>query len=229
MASAITTNQTKTNTEEHINNHVLGVYDSACLLSLTGVCAAAMAMILAAQGVIELALVGLMLAGLADLFDGVLARRLHRSEYAQEFGLQLDTTVDVVAFVATPVVIALNSAPSSWPVSAAVICFVLAGVVRLAHFNTLSVRGTDQSTHHRGLPVTYTALIFPLLYLLQDTLPAEAFHLLVGASFIVIGLLFVIDVPVRKPRGAFYLILPLLAIGLIAYWVGHYLQASGSV
>ena len=45
----------------------------------------------------------------------------------------------------------------------------------------------------------------------------------------VVGLLFVINVPVPKPRGMFYVILPLLAAGLIAHWVERYLQFSVSL
>ncbi|WP_257720603.1 CDP-alcohol phosphatidyltransferase family protein [Thioalkalivibrio nitratireducens] len=55
---------------------ILGVYDPACLVTLAGVLMAGAAIALAAVGRIELALVGLMLAGLADLFDGAVARRL---------------------------------------------------------------------------------------------------------------------------------------------------------
>lgn len=215
--------------KDHVNRQFMGVYNPACILSLSGAFAAVMAMILAVHGAIELALVGLMIAGVADLFDGVLARRLQRSEFEKEFGVQLDTTVDSIAFIAAPTVIGLSSTSLSWFAATGMTCFVLAGVVRLAHFNTLSVRGTDQSTHHRGLPVTYTALIFPLLYLFQDALTAGNFSLLLGIAFVLIGLLFVINVPVRKPRGAFYIILPLLAVGLTVYWVGRYLHSPGFV
>ncbi len=227
MTGCIKVIHTMANMKDYVNKQILGVYDPACLLSLLGVFAAVVAMILALQGTIELALVGLMLAGLADLFDGVVARRLQRSDFEKEFGVQLDTTVDGVAFIATPAVIGLSSITVSWLAVIGVVGFVMAGVVRLAHFNTLSIRGADQSTHYRGLPVTYTALIFPLLFLLRDSVTAENFSLLLGFSFVVIALLFVINVPVRKPRGAFYIILPILAVGLIYYWVGHYLQSSG--
>ena len=214
---------------DHMNRRILGVYDSACLLSLLGVLSAITAIILSVRGELELALVGLMIAGLADLFDGVLARRLHRSEFEKEFGGQLDTTADAVSFVATPVVVALNASPGSWILTGGVALFVIAGVIRLAHFNTLNIRGTDQSTHHRGLPVTYTALIFPLLFVLQIWMPSESFHLLIGLSFAIIGLLFVVNVPVRKPRGAFYVFLPLMAAGLIAYWIAQFLQSPGTI
>lgn len=214
---------------DDFNRQILGVYDSACLLSLLGALAATTAMILSVRGALELALVGLMLAGLADLFDGVLARRLQRGGFEKEFGVQLDTTVDAVAFVATPVVIALNAGPGTWILSLGVGFFVITGVIRLAHFNALSIRGTDQSTHHRGLPVTYTALIIPLLFVLHRWMSAEGFQLLLGLSFVLIGLLFVVNFPVRKPRGAFYVLLPLMAAGLIAYWVSRFLQSPGAI
>lgn len=208
---------------------ILGVYNPACLLSLAGVCVAVVAMILAVQGAVELALVGLILAGLADLFDGVVARRLRLDDYEKEFGVQLDTTVDVVSFISTPAVIALSTGWLSWFAVLGIVWFVIAGVVRLSHFNTLSIRGADRSTHHQGLPVTYTALIFPLLFLLRDLITAENFALLLGSAFAVIGLLFVINVPVRKPRGLFYIILPSLAAALIVYWIVFYLKTTGGI
>lgn len=214
------------NNNDQAHQRILGSYDRACLLTLAGVAAAVAAIILSFQGSVELALVGLMLAGLADLFDGVLARSLSRSDYQKEFGAQLDTVVDAVAFVATPVVIALNAGITAFPALLGMALFVMAGVVRLAHFNTLTVRGTDQSTFHRGLPVTYTALLLPLLFLLQRPLSSETFLFVLGLSFPLIGLLFVVNVPVRKPRGVFYVILPVLAAGLIAHWIGRFLQSS---
>jgi len=211
-------------TKSQGNNMILGSYNPACLLSLFGLMAAVGSMILSTSGIIELALVCLIVAGLADLFDGVLARRLQLSKYEKEFGVQLDTAVDVVAFVATPVVIGLNTGQMNWLLILGMVWFVMSGVVRLAHFNTLSIEGDVQATHHRGLPVTYAALIFPLLFLLVDVLHTEIFQLLLSLAFWLTGLLFIIDIPVRKPHGVFYLIIPLMALGLIVYWVGRYMQ-----
>ena len=199
----------------------------ASLLSLAGTAAATLAMILAVKGVVELALVGLMLAGLADLFDGVIARRLVLDEYEKEFGIQLDTVVDAVSFVATPVVVVLCSEASALPIQIGIVLFVMAGMTRLAHFNTSAVGGTDQSTHHQGLPVTYTALIFPFVFLLSDQLPPEAFQFLLGLLFPLIGLLFVVNIPVPKPRGVFYLILPLLALALSVHWIRQFMISVG--
>jgi CDP-diacylglycerol--serine O-phosphatidyltransferase len=205
---------------------ILGAYNLACLLTLSGLVAAIGAVVLSSAGEMELALVGLMLAGLADLFDGFVARRLRRSEYEQAFGVQIDTVVDVVSFVVTPFVIALNAGPRSALLLGAMTVFAVAGAVRLAHFNTLSTLGADQSTHHRGLPVTYTALIFPVLFIARDLVAGPTFSILLGTAFLLIGALFVIDVPIRKPRGVFYALFPGLGVLLIAYWTWRSLVTS---
>lgn len=205
---------------------ILGVYNFACLLTLSGAGAAMAAIYLASTGKIELALVWLMLAGLADLFDGVIARKLALNSYEKEYGVQLDTVVDVVAFVVTPCIIAFHAGMSSALTLCGPAVFVLAGIIRLAHFNTLSVRSADSSTHHHGLPVTYTALLLPLLFMTRDFLTPVVFSALLAVSFPLVGLLFVIDIPIRKPRGIFYVLLPLCAVVLSAYWLWRFLGAS---
>jgi CDP-diacylglycerol--serine O-phosphatidyltransferase len=204
---------------------ILGAYNPACLVTLSGFVAAVAAIVLATGGRVELALVGLMLAGLADLFDGVVARRITRGAYEKEFGVQLDTVVDVVSFVVAPVVIALGAGLRAPAALAALALFAIAGAVRLAHFNTLSAQGADQSTHHRGLPVTYTALIFPVLFLLRDGVPPATFRPILGLAFALVAVAFVADVPIRKPRGAFYALFPALGVVLIAYWIWRGLTA----
>ena len=57
-------------------NRVPIVLNAACLVTYSGALAAIVAMSFAVLGQIQLALVALMFAGLADLFDGVVARRL---------------------------------------------------------------------------------------------------------------------------------------------------------
>ena len=205
---------------------ILGAYNAACLLTLSGAGAAIAAIVLASSGKIELALIGLMLAGLADLFDGVVARRLALNNYEKEYGVQLDTVVDVIAFVATPIVIALNSGQRSVFALCGLAIFALAGVIRLAHFNTLSVQGAGQSSHHRGLPVTYTALLFPLIFIARDFLTPSFFNALLAVSFPLIGFLFVLDIPIKKPRGLFYVLFPVLAAILITYWFWRSLGVS---
>jgi CDP-diacylglycerol--serine O-phosphatidyltransferase len=201
---------------------ILGAYNLACLVTLAGLVAAVAACALALGGTIELALVCVMVAGLADLFDGLVARLLRRSDYEKEFGVQLDTVVDVVSFVVTPFVIATSAGFDSPLAFGPMSLFLVAGIVRLAHFNTMSTQGVGVHTHHRGVPVTYTALVFPIVFIAKDFWSEFSFHVLLGAAFAAFAVLFVIDVPIRKPSGIFYLLFPLLAVGLGVYWAWRF-------
>lgn len=87
------------------NNWVLGIYNPACLVTLSGLLASIIAIVLATRGMYEIAMAGLIFAGIADLFDGVVARRLQLDSFAKEYGVQLDTVVDIVAFIMTPLVL----------------------------------------------------------------------------------------------------------------------------
>ncbi len=198
---------------------ILGAWNAACFVTLAGLVAALGAIALASAGRIALALAGLILAGLADLFDGPVARRLERSDYEREFGVQLDTIVDVVSFVVAPVAIAFGAGLHSTTGLGAMLLFAVAGAVRLAHFNTLSARGADQATHHRGLPVTYTALVFPVIFVLRDLLPPATLLTVLGAVFAALAVAFVVDVPVRKPRGALYVLCAAVGALLLVYWL----------
>ena len=208
---------------------ILGAYNLACLVTLLGLVAAVAASVLAFQGEIELALVGLIVAGLADLFDGPIARKLKRSDYEREFGVQLDTVVDVVAFVVTPFVIILSSGLRSPSALVIMVLFLLSGTIRLAHFNTMKAQGAELSSHHRGLPVTYTALAFPLLYIAKDFWPEFSFRVLLQVALAAFAVLFVIDVPIRKPRGIFYVLLPLLAVVMVIYWTWRFVISTQSI
>ena len=217
-------------TEQTRTSHffIVSKLNLACVLTLAGACAAVFAMGLSVTGELELALVALIVAGLADLFDGVVARRLQMDSFQKEFGVQLDTTVDVLSFVAAPVVIVLAAAPLSFLTVLASLWFAVAGVLRLSHFNAQNVSGTGSSTHHAGLPVTYAALIFPLAFLLQIKFAGPVFEIALPLTLIATGLLFVVNFPMPKPKGAFYIIIPCLAFFLIAFWAVRFLQANGS-
>jgi CDP-diacylglycerol--serine O-phosphatidyltransferase len=89
-----------------------------------------------------------------DLFDGELARRL---EASSEFGLQLDSLVDVVSLGSAPAVLAFVHLRDSGQVNMAIvwpfiIAYVLAGAFRLARFNLLPIK--EGQTDSVGLTIS---------------------------------------------------------------------------
>lgn len=113
------------------------------------------AIFMAASGLYKASGIFIMASYVLDLFDGASARYL---KAGTEFGLQLDSLVDMVSLGTAPAVLAfmymraLGLPPLLvWPVS---ILFPLAGAFRLARFNLLPAKTTGK---HDSIGLTITA------------------------------------------------------------------------
>lgn len=198
---------------------LLGMVNAPTLVTMVGLLSALVACQLALRGQPELALVGLIGAGLCDLFDGWVARRSQLDARARRFGVQIDSLVDMVSFGLTPVLIAFAfglDGPLGLAVGAVYVC---AAAQRLAYFNVL-VRDDDGPVRtYTGLPVTFAALIFPLLLAPATLLPRPQLHWLLALMLLAVGALFVAPLRIRKPAGLVYVAMPLLAVVLSVYWI----------
>ncbi|MDO4788183.1 MAG: CDP-alcohol phosphatidyltransferase family protein [Johnsonella sp.] len=165
----------------------------------------------------EYAISCLIMAGICDLFDGKLARSMKRNKEEEEFGIQLDSLADVLSFVVFPVIILLGLEKGNLFSLFSAFVFAICGIARLAFFNILA-SSEEAGSFFRGLPVTYTALALPLIYLLRYVLPEEVFVLIFQLSFLGIGFFNILDIKIRKPRGAAYIIFPLLALAMLWFY-----------
>ena len=158
----------------------------------------------------------IILAGIADLLDGFVARKLKRTAEEKLFGKELDSLADTIAFCITPMI--FWYAVFSWDnfITTLVIIFYNAcGVYRLAYFNVHELKIQGNKKFYTGLPVTYAALIFPMLYtvyVLFNSLKIP--YMLYHAPVLLVSFLFVSKVRILKPKGAAYIVFPLLA-GLV--------------
>lgn len=188
----------------------LGYINLANCITLFGLILSLSSCFYALNGNLKLSITFLIISGICDLFDGVVARKLKRSESEKEFGIQLDTIVDVVSFGVTPVVIVFSVAGAMWYALAVYIFYIVCAVVRLAYFNT-SVDINTVVQHYRGLPVTYVALVLPFAMIFRSE-PISIFSLLV------VGILFIFNIKIPKPRGVWYVIFPILAVIMAVLW-----------
>lgn len=181
----------------------------------------------------------LLFCGLCDAFDGKVARtKPGRTKTEQNFGIQIDSLSDIVAFGVLPSCIgtalirtspalhaALGDPAGRWQVllglfllHAVLVLYILAALIRLAYFNvTEEERQSHESgarTHYVGLPVTAASLIFPFVLLLQYILPADITLVYIAAT-VLTGFLFLFRFQVRKPglRG----ILIMVALGVVEF------------
>ena len=181
---------------------MIGVYDYtvlatylALLLGLGGIYAAFQARPLPAM-------LALMLAGLLDAFDGRIARtKKNRSEQEKRFGIQIDSLNDLVCFGVLPAAIGWSMGSERFWFLATMAFFVLCALIRLAYFNVSEEKRQDKTNENRhyylGVPVTASAFVMPLFYLLALylDLSCAAFYAL-GAF--VLGVLYITPLHVRK-------------------------------
>ena len=187
----------------------LGFYDSANFVTLGGLLFSLAGCFLAVWGNIRFAVLCLIIAGIADLFDGFIAGRLERKEIEKAFGVQLDSLVDVLSFGITPVLISFCNGATEIYALIVYALYLVAAVIRLAYFNTAAA--PENKGFSQGLPVTYAALILPIAFLI----PVTVLHVVM---FAVLAVAYMVNVRIPKPRGVWYVVFPLLAVGLIIAW-----------
>ena len=191
----------------------IGCYNKSVILTYIGAICSILGMFYVEH--MTFAIICLMLAGICDLFDGKIARMCKRTEQEKEFGIQIDSLVDVVSSVVFPVVILGEGCSmfldsySIWGVLTVLgaSIYLLAGVIRLAWFN---ITTDGHTSYYSGLPVTSICIILPLVYLIFSKLWFFEYALL--ATFYIVGFLFVFNMPVKKLTGIWYVIFSVLAI-----------------
>lgn len=160
---------------------------------------------------LRFSLIFLMLSGICDMFDGKVARMCKRTKEEKEFGIQIDSLADTVNFVFLPVVILLSLGFNSVIELIVYILFVLCGISRLGYFN-VHASLDNPVAFYNGLPVTATAIIYPVFGLLHGHIPEPTFEIIYVGLTILIAILFVIKIKVPKLKGIAYIVIPLIAI-----------------
>ncbi len=172
---------------------------------------------LSLNGYLDISIIYFILAGICDLFDGVIARKCKRNELQKKFGIQLDSLVDVISFVVYPVILLYYIwDTTSFLFILVSVFYMICGITRLAWFN---INSDDYKDSYQGLPVTYSALIIPILYAIFKR--TSLMKIIFPIIYCFMGLLFILNVRMKKPRGIWYIIFGILAvvtIGIIIIW-----------
>ncbi len=199
---------------------IVGKWNKSVLLTYAGLLIAVLGMVLAFTcEKINYSICCLMVAGVCDLFDGMVARRCKRTAEEKQFGIELDSIVDTMSFIALPVCIFIAMGLTQiWDI-VIFMFFALAGVARLAYFNIDTADSEKAIKYYIGLPVTYTALIFPLLYLLSLPVENSIFLWIFRAGIVVVSVLELIKVKFAKPKGVWYGIFGVMAIALLIVYL----------
>lgn len=229
-------------------NKIIGIFDYTVILTYFSLVTAVAGIIisLSGEGHPYIGAMLLLSCGLFDTFDGKVARtKKNRTPVEKEFGIQIDSLSDLVAFGVLPVCIGYalykrdlyefegqKNILTSIPLSCIIILsavFVLCALIRLAYFN-VTVEETQgegvQEKIYYGLPVTMTALIFPSYLLIRHIFYVNPTHpinisWIYYVLLIIVAVLFVWNFKLKKPSNAWiYLAVGFGALEFIAVLIG---------
>lgn len=189
---------------------IIGYYNKSVILTFVGIVISIIGMLNVSNT--DIALTCLILAGICDLFDGVIARKCKRTDKEKAFGVQIDSLADVISFLVFPVVFAVFNNDNK--ILAAIVAgvYILAGVERLGWFNVNT--GEGKKGYYDGLPVTYSALIIPIANVVLELLNIQ-FKYTNYILLVVLAVLYVANVKMKKPTGVWYIIFSVLALATI--------------
>ncbi len=219
---------------------MIGIYDYTVVLTYLSLLSAGTGIVvsLSGQGHPFMGMFCLLFCGLCDAFDGIVARtKKNRTEMEKNYGIQIDSLSDVVAFGVLPACIGaavlrrsemLNGvcAATGEPkitvfyviLHAVLILYILAALIRLAYFNVTEelrqkTEGEKKRKEYTGLPVTSAALIFPAVMLIDFLFESIDLGLVYFAVAMLMSFAFLLKFKIKKPgiRG----ILIMIGIGVI--------------
>ena len=199
---------------------MIGFYDYTVILTYLSVLSAGVGIMVSLNGAGHpyWGVMFLMLCGLCDTFDGKVARsKKNRTKKEKDFGVQIDSLSDLIAFGVLPACIGLAlykrdmfmgtktflvHIPYGFIILISAL-FILCALIRLAYFN-ITVEETQSDSlgdekYYFGLPVTSTALIFPTFLLIRHFLCLNI-SFVYYIILIIVGILFILKFKIRKPN-----------------------------
>lgn len=144
----------------------------ANLLTMINAFLGFIAILQATRGRFEAAFLLILLAAIADLSDGFLARR---GSTPSRFGLEADSLADVVSFGVAPSSLIYAAVFHSWGIFGVLVSSMplLCGALRLARFNVMNATRTEGPKTYLGLSIPPAGLIIASYVLFADSLWGE--------------------------------------------------------
>ncbi len=195
-----------------LGSPILGLLDAPNALTLSGLMLAWLSAAFAVRGAFYGALLCMIGSGVADLFDGFLARRTQRTALEADAGKQLDSLCDICSFGFAPAIFAYcYGLREPWQV-ALLLAYVSANALRLAYFNAAGMDAQGDRQYFTGMPVTYAALFVPVAFLGAFWLPRPAMIALLSALYALLAAAMISGFRIPKPGGLWYGIFGVLAV-----------------
>ena len=200
---------------------MIGFYNYSVVLTYISLLSSVFGMTQAIHGRFKTAIFCLALSGLCDMFDGKIARAMkNRTEDEKSFGIQIDSLCDMVCFGVFPAMICYLLGVRGIIGMIVIAIYCVNSVIRLAFFNVMEAKNAlvseDGQKFYKGLPITSMAIVLPLVFMVQFFIPDWAFRICLYLALLIVGVLFVVDFKLKKPKNSTLAILVVIvAVALV--------------
>lgn len=144
---------------------MIGFYSYTVILTYLSLVFAMVGIHLSVIGLYQWSFICLMMCGICDTFDGMVARsKKNRTEEEKKFGIQIDSLCDLISFGVFPAILGYNLGLSSVGWLAIEILYVLAAVIRLAYFNVTEETRQQQTTEKKKVLSRFTSYNFSFYF-----------------------------------------------------------------
>lgn len=183
---------------------ILNQLDPANSLTLMGLVLGFTAVIFAWNQNYELAAICIIFSGLVDLFDGVVARQITRTDLQKGVGQQLDSLVDLCSFGFAPAAFAYSYGLRDPGSIAILLIYLCANALRLAYFNCTGLTQSENQEFFTGLPVTYAALFIPLAFTSSLVMSKEVTAIALRLIYSALAVAMISNFKMVKLKGVWY-------------------------
>ncbi|MCL6572230.1 MAG: CDP-diacylglycerol--serine O-phosphatidyltransferase [Bacillus sp. (in: Bacteria)] len=155
---------------------------TANVITLTNLSLGGFAIVLGLHGNLNLSLLLIFIAALADRFDGMVARKFN---IESELGKQLDSMSDIISFGVAPALLLYQGILHEFggPGSFFTVFYIACGAFRLARFNV-----TESNGYFTGLPITAAGCLVTLSFLAIPYIPSQIFiFIIIILSFLMVS------------------------------------------
>jgi phosphatidylserine synthase len=178
------------------------VFDWPNIVTLLGLGSGFLAIYFALNENYPAAMIAMLWAVLADWYDGLVARSMaDRTDAQKQYGGHLDSLVDLSTSAVGSAIILLSIGEFSLCFFPGALAIVLAGVLRLAYFDTY---GLDKNGAHAGLAIDNSPLAIAGVFLLYGFIDPDVFAAVLYVTVLVMAYLHVAPFRMGKLGGRWY-------------------------
>lgn len=169
------------------------------ICSLAGLLCAVFGIYFAIEGNFIASIVSVLWAVLFDWYDGIIARKMKgRTKVQGEFGVHLDSMIDIVSFGILPAILLLSYGNYNIWFIPGTFVIIATSAIRLSYFN---IFGLIDSKTYRGLALDNNVLILAFLFLFESFFEHSTFSIIIYVILMILSTLNLSSIPTPKFGG----------------------------